>query len=414
MFSGSLAARTSLVAGALGTVLLLGPPVGAGTITVEPDGSGDQPTIAAALAAAEDGDVIALGNGTFVADGNRELWIYDLSVTLRSQSGDASACIIDPNGMAASTRRALQFQGTPEGFRVEQITFRGGAADAAGTGGYGGAIWLEAGAAPVFEGCIFRENLARRGGAVYAAEECTPEFIDCRFVDNEAQNYGGAVYCAADGAHALFISCLFAGNAAGDHGGAVACWNNCTPTLEACTLVGNSAPVGSGLHMRFGASPALTRTIIAYGLSGAAIGCESGCHPTFECCNLYRNAGGDWVGSASGLEGTAGNISLRPRFCDVALGNYQLCPGSPCLAGTDPNPECLGIGAYGIGCSDCLFVCCVDGACHFVTPEACADLSGDLITDPAYPDCVTNPCPVPAESMSWGQLKTRFREATGN
>lgn len=56
----------------------------AATYFVAPDGSDDFPTIAAAISACVDGDVIELGDGTFEGEGNRDLTLADLEITIRS------------------------------------------------------------------------------------------------------------------------------------------------------------------------------------------------------------------------------------------------------------------------------------------------------------------------------------------
>ena len=50
---------------------LLSGPALARTWSVLPDGSGEAPTIQAAVDSADDGDTISLGDGTFTGDGNR-------------------------------------------------------------------------------------------------------------------------------------------------------------------------------------------------------------------------------------------------------------------------------------------------------------------------------------------------------
>ena len=70
------------------------------TYLVNPDGSGDFPTIQAALDAVVTGDVIELGDGLFTGPGNRDLVPGWMNLTIRSQSGDAGACMIDCQGSA--------------------------------------------------------------------------------------------------------------------------------------------------------------------------------------------------------------------------------------------------------------------------------------------------------------------------
>jgi hypothetical protein len=63
--------RALFSSGLLAVVLL--PAAGATTYVVHPDGTGDSPTIQAAIDASSDGDVVELTNGTFTGDGNRDL-----------------------------------------------------------------------------------------------------------------------------------------------------------------------------------------------------------------------------------------------------------------------------------------------------------------------------------------------------
>jgi hypothetical protein len=55
----------------------------------------DHATIQAGIDAAQSGDVIEIADGTYGGDGNRDLVIVGKSLTIRSASGDASACVID-------------------------------------------------------------------------------------------------------------------------------------------------------------------------------------------------------------------------------------------------------------------------------------------------------------------------------
>jgi hypothetical protein len=64
-------------------------------ITVQPDGLGDYPTIADAIAASTNGDVIQLTDGTFTGPGNRGLDFDGKRITIESQSQNPNACIID-------------------------------------------------------------------------------------------------------------------------------------------------------------------------------------------------------------------------------------------------------------------------------------------------------------------------------
>jgi parallel beta-helix repeat protein len=75
--------------------LLFGAAASAETHFVHPDGTGDFPTIQAALAAAAPGDEILLADGTFTGPGNRNLDFLGKAVTVRSTSGHREACVVD-------------------------------------------------------------------------------------------------------------------------------------------------------------------------------------------------------------------------------------------------------------------------------------------------------------------------------
>ena len=67
-----------------GMTLLLISVAAAETYVVKPDGTGDFPTIQAAIDAAYHGDVIELTDGVFTGDGNRDLWNRDRYLVFRS------------------------------------------------------------------------------------------------------------------------------------------------------------------------------------------------------------------------------------------------------------------------------------------------------------------------------------------
>ncbi|NIO29717.1 MAG: hypothetical protein GTO29_14320 [Candidatus Latescibacteria bacterium] len=75
---------------------------------VKPDGSGDAPTIQAAIDSASNGDVILLANGVFTGDGNRNIFIIRKNITIESQSAEPESCIIDCEGSGEDQRYGFQ------------------------------------------------------------------------------------------------------------------------------------------------------------------------------------------------------------------------------------------------------------------------------------------------------------------
>jgi hypothetical protein len=85
---------------------------GAATRTVAPDGSGDYPTIQAAIDACDSLDVVELLDGVFTGPGNRNLDFGGKTITVRSHSDDPRACTIDCEGVGApydEARRGFLF-----------------------------------------------------------------------------------------------------------------------------------------------------------------------------------------------------------------------------------------------------------------------------------------------------------------
>ncbi len=73
----------------------------AATYVVRPDGTGDFPTIQAAIDAVSAGDTIELTDGTFTGSGNRDISVSK-TLTLRAQNGPGGSCIIDCEGSSSA------------------------------------------------------------------------------------------------------------------------------------------------------------------------------------------------------------------------------------------------------------------------------------------------------------------------
>ncbi len=76
-------------------------PAGA-ILIVNPDGSGDYPTIQAAVDAAAASDVIQLGPGVFTGPGNRDILVTGKVLTIRGGGDDPTLWVIDAGGATES------------------------------------------------------------------------------------------------------------------------------------------------------------------------------------------------------------------------------------------------------------------------------------------------------------------------
>jgi hypothetical protein len=107
---------------------------------------------------------------------------------------------------------------------------------------------------PVIQNCIFQNNYARDGAAVYLngrSGEASATFRNCQFLNNKADLDGGAVF--SDGRHGgksnpIFEDCIFTGNT-GNYGGALCNYGGkgeSNPHLQNCVFRNNEAYLRGG------------------------------------------------------------------------------------------------------------------------------------------------------------------------
>jgi len=133
------------------TLVLLSAATAAGdTYVIDPDGTGDFPTIQDAVNAATDGDIIELMQGTFTGDGNRDIQVPSRPITIRAEyGGNYMNCQIDCDGSAREEHRGFRFG--PE-VGTGDATLEGIGIINGYTTGNGGGIRVE-GADPTIDNC---------------------------------------------------------------------------------------------------------------------------------------------------------------------------------------------------------------------------------------------------------------------
>ncbi|MBM3317448.1 MAG: hypothetical protein FJY75_06305 [Candidatus Eisenbacteria bacterium] len=259
----------------------------ADTLHVFPDGTGDYPTIQAAVDAAGDGDTILLGDGVFRGDGNRDIVVYNKAVTIASGSGDPTRAVIDCSGSEADPHWGFEIDSSYPCI-IEGITVKNGWKQTPQRGRWGGAVFWRYSHVRLVN-CVFAHNRADLGGAV-------------------GGGYGGIE----------IESCTFYGNGAREWGGSIIQDDWGSTTLSHC--------------------------IIAFGTGGGSARSLCGGVP-MQCCNIYGNAGGDYD-FFPGQLGVNGNICADPLFCDPARLDLSIAADSPCA----PGGECGLMGALPVGC----------------------------------------------------------------
>jgi hypothetical protein len=321
---------------------------------VNPEGTGDYPTIQAAINAAGQYTTVMLGDGTYHGAGNRDLDFLGKPITVWSEDGNPELCIIDCEGSQAAPHRGFNFHsGESSDATLTGVTITNGYATAGG----GGVLCSNA-SAPTVTNCIFLGNVASAGGGL-GAESASPSLTQCTFRGNTTDGYGGAAACGHSAA--VFIN---------------------------CTMIENSATEGGGIYCGAGAAVEVANTIMAFNDGGMAVFCNGGGGCTLECTDIYGNAGGDWVGVIASQYGLEGNICADPLFCGLPVNDLKLRAESPCAPHSPQNPNCDLAGAWPVGCTE--YACCTGETCAILSHAECQGGGGEW--EAGIASCDPNPC----------------------
>ncbi len=343
------------------------------TYLVCPDGGGDYTTIADAVNQVPSGSAIELCDAIFSGTGNYNIDLQGRALTIRSRSGNPSACIIDAQD--AGPVIICQSGETPatilEGFTVTHASAHA----------WGSALWCYNGSSPAVRNCIFRLNSAYHGGAVGCNYSSSPTFTDCLFDRNTATDAGGAILFAQD-----------------------------SPTFRNCTFVGNRGARGGAIYFEMDASFTMENCIVAFN-NGVAVFADGAVQtPSVSCTDVFGNSEGDWVHGLEGLGAGDGNQSDDPLFCNRPTGNYSLDAESPCAP--DANAECGLIGVWPVACGGVIGACCEPGSACSLTLEA--DCAAPGVWHGEWTSCETNPCPIVSVPPMAGGEETGFLSAVPN
>jgi len=401
--------RFYFVASVISTVLVISAPsyVFSRTWHINPGGSGDAPTIQAAITLATANDTVLLAPGTYTGPGNRDVNFLRKAVVVRSEGGP-SVTIIDCQGLG----RGFKFvSGEQRTSVLTGLTITNGSAQRGGaiycdmshprirgnvitanSADYGGGICLDNPVGSPITDNVITHNAAKYGGGVYCGTWSLPQLVGNVISENTAQFRGGGI-CADDASDLTITENKISNNSAQD-GGGVYCTHG-DPVISGNEICGNTAvlrgggvslqslyvsmdhnviwdntaSVGAGMYGSdvlgrtisnttivenhgnaiyvYQSKPRFERTICAFN-EGTGLWCAGiipSFVPTFVCTDVFGNAGGNEI---CGIDG-GGNIHADPQFCGAPADRaYFLHASSPCAP---ENNSCAAlVGAFPVGC----------------------------------------------------------------
>ena len=156
------------------------------TWQIEPDGTGDAPTIQAGIDSAAVGDTVLLADMVFTGTGNWNLDFLGKAITVRSGSGNPSSCTIDLGGYYAHRGFYIHSGEGPDS-RIEGLTI------ADGFHSQGAGILVQNASPTVVDCRILRCTSQSDGGGVSCTNGASPIFRRCTIADNDTYFYGGGV-----------------------------------------------------------------------------------------------------------------------------------------------------------------------------------------------------------------------------
>jgi hypothetical protein len=287
------------------TVALLAPAVAHGAeYSILPDGTGDFPTVQAAVDAAVTGDTIVLEDGLFTGNGNRDIGFGGKDLTVRSRSGPAFTTI-DCQGSANSPHRAFRLdQGETSAARIEGLTITGGFVEGPFPESGGGGILVAYGTAPTITNCVFdgnRTGFQGFGAGLLAWEDCDITLTDCVFIDGNSGWYGGGFVLRKD-CDAIVERCIVDHNYALHAGGGISITHSNARVTD-CVFTNNwvTEAGGGGVLVKAEAEPVFTRCVFAGNQSWGGSGMGLGNWPRVTLIDCLFDGNVAMIGGGGGL-----------------------------------------------------------------------------------------------------------------
>lgn len=329
-------------------ILLLSPdPGSARTWYINTEGTGDAPTIAAALDSVSAGDGIELAPGRYMAN---NLNFITSNVSIWGEVGAPEDVVIDGGGVGQ-----ILYIHHANGIALRNLTFthadydlgaavRCKAADLSladclfldNTAGDAAAIWCESSTMMVAT-CRFQGNTARADAPAIVLFQSSAAFDKCAFVDNYAlycslYGRGGAIYMNQD-CSAVVSRCSFEGNV-GCWGGAIYCNTRSSLTITDSSFRRNGFR-GFDYSTRRGTVFVEGQSTVSISQSsffanrveqaGGAVSIESST-AYIDRCTFFGNQAA--TGAHLGTYNVSSVVVSRSIFASGSVGSAFVCAGS--------------------------------------------------------------------------------------
>lgn len=192
----------------------------------------------------------------------------------------------------------------------------------------GGAVFAGTGSGVSLRGCVLRANRGETMGGGIHADGATVELSACELLDNQSE-LGGGIH--STGASLALLNTTLWGNSSVQNGGGIHATNS-DIDLRACSVVDNIAVTarGGGIRADLSTMVEITGSILwgntagSGSVSDAQYAGEGSGHITYSDVQ-----GGCPLQSCT--DDTTGNLSVDPRFVDASVADLQLQPGSQCI-----------------------------------------------------------------------------------
>jgi hypothetical protein len=397
----SVVGAALLLAAAL--ALAAATPAAARIWRLNPDGSGDAPTIQAAVDQASDGDTLDLAPGFY----SQKTSIVNKTLLVRGAGIDVTTLSAPSPGHVVALRGGANFT------ELRDLTITGGNANNLGDplgGIYGGGVLGEEAHFALVRCRLANNSCGSLGGGLYATSlpfDGVPDAPGRRaFGALERRARGPAPPGGLPARDAILVeACVFENNFAGSEGGGF-CFELAWFQVVNCTVRGNFAGIAGGGALlnaigevtgslvvaneglldagglkldgsltgggvlrvarcsfagnttsRYGSALELlngTSLIVERNVFGAQAGTASSvvhCGNTVEvdfACNLFTPAAGEPYDACAPA---GSNLVADPLFCNAPAGDYRVCEASPALTGDCGPRGAFGVGCAGTGCS---------------------------------------------------------------